>query len=75
MSTASTQTRSHPTLPANVIDVDEVEWVDTAPPGFDPKIAEAWAEFALHYPAIAAELFDDDPELTTLDTSRSIGRH
>ena len=75
MCPALTQATPHPPLPANVIDVDEVEWVDTAPPGFDPNIAQAWAEFALHYPAIAAELFDDDPELTTLDTSRSIGRH
>ncbi|WP_419853293.1 hypothetical protein [Candidatus Poriferisodalis sp.] len=53
----------------NVIDVDEVEWVDRAPPGFDPAIREAWAAFAVEYPAIAAELFDHDPELTAVDTT------
>lgn len=56
-------------LPANVIDVDEVEWVDRAPPGFDPAIREAWTAFAAEYPAISAELFDHDPELTTVDTT------
>ena len=66
--------QSQPTapLPANVVDIDgEIEWVDRSPPGFDPAIAEAWAEIAQIYPAIAAELFDDDPDLTTRIVPRS----
>ena len=59
-------------LPANLIDIEgEIEWVDRTPPGEDPAVAEAWAEFAQHYPAIAAELFDDDPDLTTRIAPRS----
>lgn len=57
-------------LPANVIDVDEVEWVDRASHGLDPAISEAWTAFAAEYPAISAELFDNDPELTTVDTTK-----
>lgn len=43
----------------------EVEWVDRTPPGFDHEVADAFAEFARHYRDIAAELFDDDPDLTS----------
>ncbi|WP_419932237.1 hypothetical protein [Candidatus Poriferisodalis sp.] len=58
---------TEPNTPAhpNLIDIDgEIEWVDRTPPGEDPAIAQAWAEFAQIYPTIAAELFDDDPDLT-----------
>ena len=72
-STVPTRTPSTAPSLANVSDIEgDIEWVDRSPPRFDPKIAAAWAEFALHYPAIASELFDDDPELTTLDTPHSI---
>ena len=40
-----------------------MEWLDRSPERFDPQVAEAWAWFAARYPDIAAELFDDDPDL------------
>ena len=65
---------SQPSATANLVDVEgDVEWVDRSPTGLDPAISEAWAQFAAHYPDIAAELFDNDTELTTCIGPRDSG--
>lgn len=51
----------------------EVEWVDRIPEGFDYEAAAAFAEFARHYGDIAAELFDDDPDLSSRTAPREPG--
>ena len=42
-----------------------VAFVDVAPDGYDPDVAAAFGRLAAHYQEIAAELFNDDPDLTS----------
>ena len=59
---------------SKIIDAEgEVEWVDRAPVSFDHEVAAGCAEFAEHYREIAAERFDDDPDLTSRIAPREPG--
>ncbi len=51
-----------------------VTFINVTPGDYDPDVAAAFGSLAAHYEEVAADLFNDDPDLTSHIAPQSLGQ-